>query len=39
LSVVHKLEQEFGEWFGNRRGWLAQADEDLVAVAQDVVGG
>jgi hypothetical protein len=39
LLVVDELEQDAGECFGDRRRWRAQADEDLVAVAEDVVGG
>jgi hypothetical protein len=31
LPVRHELEQNVGECYGDWRGWLAEADEDLVA--------
>jgi len=39
LPVVDELEQDVGECFGDWRGWLAEADEDLVAFLEDVVDG
>ncbi len=39
LPVADELEQDGGECFGNWRGWLTQADQDLVTVAKDVVDG
>lgn len=39
LSVVDELEQDVSEHVGDWRGWLAQPDEDLVAVLEDIVDG